>query len=84
MQMRGETNWMEVNGFELQSRTRLYVTACYFTVTTITTVGYGDMGPTQTEERLLGIATMIVGIFTFTFATGALTSMISNEDARKG
>ena len=42
------------------------------------------MGPTQTTERLLGIATMLTGIFTFTFATGALTSMISNEDSRKG
>ena len=42
------------------------------------------MGPTQITERLLGIATMLTGIFTFTFATGALTSMISNEDSRKG
>jgi voltage-gated potassium channel Kch len=54
----------------------LYITALYFTVTTITTVGYGDISGTNTTERLVSIFLMILGVVFFSFSTGALTSII--------
>ena len=55
----------------------------YYTVTTITTVGYGDISATDSNERLLAILIMIVGVISFSFATGTLTSLISNVDSKE-
>lgn len=73
---------MESNGFSGQTNTELYITACYLIVQTITTVGYGEIGFTTTSERMLGIITMIIGGWAFTFATSSLSSLISNQDTR--
>ena len=73
---------MESNGFSGQTNTELYITACYLIVQTITTVGYGEIGFTTTSERMLGIITMIIGGWAFTFATSPLSSLISNQDTR--
>ena len=48
----------------------------YFTVTTITTVGYGDIYATETAERMLGILTMLIGVIAFSFSTGSLSSIV--------
>lgn len=58
----------------------LYVSAFYFTVTTILTVGYGDICAQNMYEKLLCIIMMIIGVISFSFATGALSSIISNYD----
>lgn len=52
----------------------------YFTVTTILTVGYGDITANSIYEKLLCILLMIIGVISFSFATGALSSIISNYD----
>ena len=58
----------------------LYVTAVYYTVTTITTVGYGDINGQNTLERSFSIVIMIIGVISFTFATGSLSSILQNYD----
>ena len=42
-----------------------YVDALYFTVTTLTTTGFGDIILTGTEGRLLSVAIMIIGVALF-------------------
>ena len=54
----------------------LYVTSFYFTTTTILTVGYGDITPISITEKILCIFLMIIGVVSFSFATGALSSII--------
>ena len=71
-----EPNWIDDNGFKDKSINELYIIAVYFTVTTITTVGYGDISATETNERILGIVTMLIGVIAFSFSTGALSSII--------
>ncbi len=44
---------------------RNYADALYFTVTTLTTTGFGDITLTGTSGRLLAVAVMIVGITLF-------------------
>ena len=77
-----QSNWIEAFGYNYQTNTELYITACYFTVTTITTVGYGDISATESGERILGIVTMLFGVIAFSFATGTLSSIISNSDSK--
>ena len=38
-----KNNWIYHNGYMAMSELDLYVTSFYFTVTTIMTVGYGDI-----------------------------------------
>jgi hypothetical protein len=61
--------------------TSLYVTSFYFTTTTVLTVGYGDITAISLQEKLLCILLMLIGVLSFSFATGALSSIISNYDS---
>jgi hypothetical protein len=58
----------------------LYTTAFYFVVTTIMTVGYGDLTAQSISEKVLCILLMIIGVIAFSFATGALSSIIQSQD----
>ena len=62
----------------------LYITAIYFTVTTIVTVGYGDIAAFSMAERIFCIILMLIGVVAFSYATGSLASMISNADSKEG
>ena len=75
--------WVEAGGFSGLKELDLYLAGIYFTITTFTTVGYGDISSKNTPERLLGCATMVIGVLAFSYATGTFSSLISNEDARK-
>ena len=79
--MQNEQNWLRDYGYQYLSQKDLYIVAIYFSITTITTVGYGDISATCTNERLLSIVIMIVGVISFSFATGSLSSLISNVDS---
>jgi voltage-gated potassium channel Kch len=58
----------------------LYITSYYFTVTTIMTVGYGDITAQSLGEKLLAILLMLIGVVAFSFATGSISSIIANAD----
>ena len=58
----------------------LYLTSFYFAVTTITTVGCGDITGSNTMERGISVVVMLIGVISFSFATGALSSIMQNYD----
>jgi hypothetical protein len=62
---------------------KLYITAFYFTVTTLVTVGYGDITAYSTEEMILCIVLMLLGVICFSFTTGALASIITSYDSKE-
>lgn len=49
-----------------------YVDALYFTVTTLTTTGYGDILPTTVGQKLLAVFIMVVGVALFVRLAQAL------------
>ena len=57
-----------------------YLVGLYFIATTVTTVGYGDVGPVNNIERTFCNVLMFVGVVSFSFATGALGSIIASSD----
>lgn len=75
-------NWIHDNGYTEFSKFELYTVAYYFTVTTITTVGYGDISASGTFERIIAIILMMGGVFAFSFATGTLSSILLSFDEK--
>ena len=73
-------NW--VDQYESSSRTDLYLTSFYFTITTITTVGYGDFQATTFFEKIVCILIMVAGVIAFSFASGTLTNYIQQQDRK--
>ena len=70
-------------GFEDLGEVDLYISSFYFTITTITTVGFGDISGGTSAERVICIVLMLAGVISFSFATGTLSSIIANYDSSK-
>ena len=49
-------------------------------MTTITTVGYGDIVGHTVLERIICIFLHLIGVLSYSFASGSLTSIIQNYD----
>jgi hypothetical protein len=54
-----------------------YVTALYWSLTTMTTVGYGDISAYTTMEKIYAVVAMLIGGFAFGLIVGSLTNIIS-------
>lgn len=78
-----KNNWIYHYGFTDVSYYSLYVTSLYFTVTTLQTVGYGDLSATNEPEKLLCCFLMILGVISFSYLTGSLSSVISSYDSHE-
>ena len=74
--------WLEDHAKANSTSTQIYFTSFYWTITTITTVGYGDIGGTNAKERLFCAIIMMIGVISFSFANSSLASILSNYDAR--
>ena len=59
----------------------LYVTSFYYIVTTMSTVGYGDISGGTTLERIYCISLMLTGVIAFNLISGALGALITNYDS---
>jgi len=57
--------------------------AIWWSVTTVTTVGYGDKVPVTTEGRILAMALMIAGVGMFGGLSGLVASIFLSESDRR-
>ena len=62
---------------EQVTRPDIYMTSFYFTITTITTVGYGDLSANTLNEKFICVFMMLAGVIAFSMASGALTNYIA-------
>jgi len=53
--------------------------AIYWVVTTITTVGYGDMSPTHSITKILAMFLMIIGVAVMGYVNGAIISIVMKQ-----
>ena len=56
----------------IETKAEIYVTALYFVITTMTTVGYGDITQVTILERCLAILILIIGSVLFSFLAGSV------------
>jgi voltage-gated potassium channel len=57
--------------------------ALWFTVQTVTTVGYGDVTPTRVVGRIVATVVMVTGIGFITIITASVTSVFVEAARRK-
>ncbi|KAH8073035.1 voltage-gated potassium channel [Aureococcus anophagefferens] len=58
-----------------------YLASFYWAVTTMTTVGYGDITPVTDRERVTAVVAMVVGGFSFAYIVAQMTVIVRAYDA---
>ena len=60
-----------------------YIRSLYWTITTMTTVGYGDITPGRSVEYVLSAIIMLMGASLYAFIIGSVASLLSSIQAAK-
>ncbi|OWZ19762.1 Voltage-gated Ion Channel [Phytophthora megakarya] len=73
-----DDGWVATMELQYKSLYEKYVTAFYWAIMTMTTVGYGDVHPTTTHERIFAIVAMILGAWIFAYGITNVVAMVTN------
>ena len=81
-------NWIINYGFEDFSYPKLYLIAIYYSITTLTTVGYGDLLCITYKEKIFGLFMEIFGIIAYSWVVSSISNYVQginekNEDYEK-
>ena len=60
-----------------------YIRSMYWTITTMTTVGYGDITPARSFEYILAAIIMLMGASLYAFIIGSIASLLGSIQAAK-
>ncbi len=72
-------NWISRNGFQNKSLFSLYLTSFYYLITTMTTVGYGDIVVASLTETFFQIIVLSVGITVYSWIVSNIGNYVKNE-----
>jgi len=72
-----ETNLLEQFNLKGFNWTKVYCYAVYYSVTTMTTIGYGDITPKTTTEIIFCIFVMMIAPFSFAYTTSSIGQIIT-------
>lgn len=62
------------------SRAEKYIYSFYYSITTMTTVGYGDFSPGNTAEVIFGTVYMLFNIVLNSYILGTITMVVIKAD----
>ena len=73
--------WIHLGGptADLGTSSR-YLSALYWCVTTLTTVGYGDVTPTTVSQTIYTMVVMLLGVGVYGFVIGNVANLLSKMD----
>ena len=55
-----------------------YMTSFYWSIVTLTTLGYGDIGPSNHFERMFGVYAMLLGASIFAYSVTNMCTLVHN------
>ena len=72
-------NFLTYNSMADEQYSKFYkfITVCYYSITTLSTVGYGDLFPISNLEKIMGIYIMLGGVGFFSYVMSAFIEIIS-------
>jgi hypothetical protein len=76
-------SWVVVEGIENADLTTQYIRSIYWTIVTMTTVGYGDITPGRNIEYIFTSLAMVLGASMYAYIIGNIASLVSNLDSAK-
>jgi CRP-like cAMP-binding protein len=79
----GPNTWVTRYDLEDESNETKYLKALYFTITILTTVGFGDITPFTYSEMILSISWMVLGIAFYSTIVSSISSLFSSIDSRR-
>lgn len=79
----GPDTWITRHGYVDDSEPMIYLAALYWTFTTMSTVGYGDITARTGLEQFLAIVLMLFGVVFFSFVIGSISSIFNRLDSRE-
>ena len=78
------SGWILIDGpGELPTNGETYLDAFYWTITTLTTIGYGDRTPTGPIQTIFVTVIMLLGAAIYGFIIGNIANIIANIDVAK-
>lgn len=77
-----DTTWVYNLKYLNESTDTIYLTCLYWAITTMTTVGYGDIHAFNNTEKIFCILWMALGIFFISFSIGRLASVINTTESK--
>ncbi len=75
--------WIYIAIYESLDIIPTYIDSIYWCITTITTVGYGDISPITDMQKILTMMAMFLGVAVYGFVIGNVASLLSNIDTTK-
>ena len=72
--------WANGIGLFEETRNRQYLVSIYWSMQTITTVGFGDIGISLMEEYILALIWMVFGVSIYTICIGNVSTVIASID----
>jgi len=75
--------WVVRHEYRDDSDAVVYLAALYWTFTTMSTVGYGDITARTYMEQCMSIILMLFGVVFFSFVIGSISSIFSRIDTRE-
>lgn len=76
-------NWVYKYGIVDLSLEEKYLASVYWTVTTLCTIGYGDVTPASDVERAVVVFVELAGVFFYSYTIGTITSLMADMDKKK-
>ena len=72
-----EDNWTQKLSISIDDFWGKYIGSLYFSMTTMLTVGYGDLSPVNSVEFLVIVVIQILGVVIFAYVVNEIGSTLS-------
>ena len=76
-------SWAVRYGIEDSPLLDIYISSIYYSVVTITTIGYGDITPKTKIEKCLAMIWMVVAVYFLSFVISSLSSSLAQNDVKR-
>lgn len=74
--------WVTRENYIDSDTATIYLTSLYWAITTLCTVGYGDIAARTNLEKFLAMCWMLFGLFFFSLTISSISSMMSSIDSK--